>query len=87
MAKTIFKEDKEAFLEELCKLLQMTTNLGHPNGNPLRELRYIKDGGEEYARPIFEDGGGENGYYDINITGDACMGILNDVYKRFIVRY
>ena len=66
----------------------MTVNLGNPANNALKELRYIRlDNGDEIVRPVFEDGGGENGYYDVNVSGDNCMGILCDVYNRFIKYY
>lgn len=81
------RENKAEFCNKLCELLQMTSNLGHPDGNPIKELRYIKDGYDEYVRPIFANGNGESGYYDVNVSADNCMGILADVFNNFIRRY
>ena len=79
-----FKEDKVAFLNSLRDTLRLTSAAGHPNGNPLKELRYIKhDNGDETVRPVFEDGTGEDGYYDVNISGDSNIGILYDVVRYF----
>ena len=82
------RENKTEFCNQLCELLRMTGNLGNPANNALKELRYIRlDNGDEIVRPVFEDGGGENGYYDVNVSGDNCMGILCDVYNKFIKHY
>lgn len=76
------KENKAKFLESLKNTLLLTNAAGY--GNPLKELRYIKlDNGDEFVRPIFEDGTGENGYYDVDISGDSNIGILYDVVKNF----
>ena len=83
---TKFTENKEEFLNQLVKLLRMTSSAGHPAGNPLKEIRYVKKGYEEYARPVFEDGTGADGYYDVCISGDSNMGILYDMFKKFITR-
>ena len=80
------KEDRKAFCDELCKLLRMTRNAGRPDCNPLVELRFIETEIGEFVRPIFEDGTGENGYYDVNVTADSNMGILKDVCDRFIFK-
>lgn len=81
------EENKSEFLNELCELLKKTRALGDPRGNPLSRIEYVVDGhGNEYARPIFADGSGENGYYDVCITGDSCVAILTDL-SRFYSRY
>lgn len=80
-----FKENKAEFCNALCDLLRMTSCAGNPINNPLVELRYMKlSNGDEIVRPIFENGCGEDGYYDVNVTGDSNMGILFDVFRRFI---
>ena len=80
-----FKENKTEFCNALCNLLRMTSCAGDPKSNPLVELRYIKmPNGDEFVRPIFEDGCGENGYYDVNVTCDANMEILLDVVREFV---
>ena len=82
-------ENKKEFCDKLCELLRMTSNLGSDVNNPLIELRYIKkDNGVEIVRPLFtSDPERNDGYYDVNITGDNCMGILSDVYTKFIKHY
>lgn len=78
---------KQEFLTSLCNTLRLTSAAGHPDGNPLVELRYImKPNGDEVCRPIFEDGTGENGYYDVHISGDSNIAILYDVVKYFCRR-
>ena len=83
------KENKTEFCNKLCELLQMTSNLGSEINNPVVELRYIqKDNGDEIVRPLFKSNPDrDDGYYDVNVTGDNCMGILADVYNHFIKHY
>lgn len=78
------KENKKEFCNQLCKLLQMTSCAGSVENNPLKELRFIETEWGEVVRPIFADGNGEDGYYDVNVSGDSNMGILYDVFNRFI---
>ena len=77
--------DRQEFLDEIVKLLRMTSGAGHPENNPLKEIKIVtKEYGMEFARPIFEDGTGENGYYDVCIDGDNNMGVLYDVFNKFV---
>lgn len=82
-------ENIQTTLTALCDTLRTTIPAGGPNGNPLIEIRYMVDGNEEYAVPIFEDGTGEpnehcpHGYYGVNISGDSAYGALIDVFKNF----
>lgn len=79
------KENKAEFCKSLCETLRLTSCAGSPLNNPLVELRYIElPNGREIVRPIFADGNGENGYYDVNVSGDSNMGILFDVFNKFI---
>lgn len=81
------EENKAVFLNELCELLKKTRALGDPRGNPLSKIEYVvNENGEEFARPIFEDGTGKDGWYDVCITGDSCIAILTDL-SRFYSRY
>lgn len=81
------KENKAEFCNALCELLRMTNCAGSPQNNPLVELRYIEgEHGRETVRPIFADGNGSTGYYDVNVSGDSNMGILLDVMKHFVRR-
>lgn len=78
---------KSEFLDALCGLLRMTSCAGHPQSNPIAKIQYIKtESGDEIARPVFEDGTGANGYYDVNISGDSNIAILYDIVDKFIRR-
>lgn len=93
-------ESKRDVLNAICEALQRTDNAGDPRGNPLKEIRYIPDGVEddatmssmvhngkttsEIARPIFENGNGENGYYDVCITGSSGTSIFKDIVRQFV---
>lgn len=79
----MYREDKQAILDAICEALRLTSAAG--TGNPLVEIRYIqKPNGTELARPIFENGTGEDGYYDVNITCDSGIAIFKDIVKQFI---
>lgn len=79
----LIMEDKQEILTAICEALRKTSNAG--TGNALKEIRYIrKENGEEIARPIFEDGAGESGYYDIYVTGDSGTAMFIDVAKQFV---
>lgn len=81
----IFVEDKKAVCDAMCEALRKTSAAGNPINNALVELRYIEfDDGREIVRPIFKDGCGENGYYDINVSGDSGIGIILDIERQFI---
>lgn len=79
----MFREDKAKVLKAICDALRTTSAAG--TGNALVEIQYIvKDNGDEVARPIFENGSGENGYYDVNISGDSGIGIWCDITNHFV---
>ena len=52
----------------------------------IKEFTTKEEGGrfEETVRPIFEDGCGENGYYDINISWDSGIAIVMDIVNQFV---
>lgn len=78
-------ETKQGVCDAMCKAIQSTDAGGSPINNPLKEIRYIvRDDGTEIARPIFENGAGKNGWYDVNITGDSGIAIIMDVVKHFV---
>lgn len=66
----------------LCKTLQTTRMFDPTVGNGLKELKVTADG--KFVRPVFMDGAGEDGYYDVNIEGDSTLGAVQDVMKRFV---
>lgn len=83
------RENKQKILNAICEALRTTENLG--TGNALKEIRYVvKENGDEYAVPIFEDGNGEpcsyfpNGYYAVNISGSNGVGMWIDITERFV---
>lgn len=79
------REDKQTICDALCECLRLTLAAG--TGNALRELRYIDDGrGTELVRPIFENGTGENGWYDVNVSCDSGIALITDVVKHFVNR-
>lgn len=90
----MIREDKQQILNKICEALQLTKQLSPGVCNGLKELRYIRrpETGEpnvryfETARPIFEDGAGSNGWYDVNISGDSGIAIFLDVVKQFVAK-
>lgn len=80
------RENKQAICDAILAALKLTSNAGHPEYNPLVELRYMRDGGRfpETVRPIFADGTGENGYYDINVSMDSGTAMFIDITNQFI---
>ena len=81
-----FKENKQAICDAFLETLQLTRAAGG-NGNPVMELKYIADDqGREIVRPIFEDGNGKDGWYDVNVSGDSGIAIIMDIVEQFVRR-
>ena len=89
------REDKQLICNKICEALQQTANFRTDVGyNGLKELRYIRKGEtyepniqyDETVRPIFEDGTGANGYYDINVSCDSGSAMFIDIAKQFIAK-
>ena len=82
------REDKQAICNAMCETLRLTRAAGMTENNPLVELRYMPQGGtyEETVRPIFADGTGENGWYDINVSCDSGIAVIMDIVKQFVLR-
>lgn len=87
------REDKQLICNKICEALQCTFAAGSMFGNNgLKELRYIRKKEtndesvryDETVRPIFEDGTGEDGYYDINVSCDSGIALFMDIDKQFI---
>lgn len=79
------KEDKQAICDRLCEALRLTSNAG--TGNALAELRYMPEGNGHYSetvRPVFEDGTGEDGWYDINVSMDSGTAMISDIIRQFV---
>ena len=80
-------ENKQEICTAICNALRTTNAAGNPLNNALTEIQYIKcDNGDEIARPIFADGSGKSGYYDVNISGDSGIGIWLDITNQFVRR-
>lgn len=88
-------ESKGLICAMICEALQHTRQFRIGIGeNGLKELRYIKKNEthepnvryDETVRPIFEDGTGENGYYDINVSCDSGAAMFIDIAMQFIER-
>lgn len=80
-----FIEDKQKICDAFCETLRLTSNAGSPYNNPLRELRYIKlENGDEIVRPIFENGSGEDGYYDVSVSWDSGTAMIYDIVRNFV---
>ena len=81
-------ENKQKICDAMCEALRLTRAAGSPTNNPLVELRYLtkEEGGryEETVRPIFEDGCGKNGYWDINVSMDNGVAIIMDIVNQFV---
>ena len=80
----MFIENKQDICDAICKALQLTNNAGSPTDNPLAELRYIRTDRGEHVRPIFADGTGQDGYYDVNVTMDSGTAMFIDIAVQFI---
>lgn len=81
----MFTENKQEICNAFLKALQLTSAAGNPINNPVTELRYIvKENGDEIVRPIFENGAGKNGWYDVNVSGDSGIAMLMDLDRWFV---
>lgn len=79
------RENKQEVCNAILRALQTTRAAGTEGCNPLVELKYFtKENGMEIVRPIFEDGTGNNGYYDINVTCDSGIAMFIDITNQFI---
>lgn len=74
-------ENKQAICDQMCAAIRLTDNGGM--NNALRELRYIPE--KEVVRPIFEDGTGNDGWYDINVACDSGSAMIVDI-SRWVSR-
>ena len=82
------REDKQKCLDYLCKAIMETRANGSEGNNHIQELRLLngKEIGnpryEEVVRPIWSNNPTrDDGYYDINVTGDSAWGMMLDVIE------
>ena len=77
------KENKQEICNAFLECLKLTSAAG--TGNPVVELQYMElENGDEIVRPIFADGTGKNGWYDVNVTCDSGIAIIMDLVKQFV---
>ena len=95
MEMVMFIEDKQKICDLLCETLKATENAGHPMTNPIAELRFLKQGTvdengntirNDTVRPIFANGNGKSGYYDVNVEGDSGTAMIKDIIYQFVNR-
>ena len=73
-------DDKQAICNAMCEAIRLTRNGGMDNA--LTELIYLPE--EDKVRPVFEDGTGSNGYYDIDVAWDSGTAMIVDIASQFI---
>ena len=66
-------ENKRRFVEELGTVLLMYSR------EKVNELKYVRDGSDEFVEIICT-----NYRKRIDITGDSCIAIMNDVYRALL---
>lgn len=78
------RENKQKILDALCVCLRLTSNAGFEDGNPLVNLLLIQKGHDEFVRPVFADGTGNDGYYDVCVSMDSGTAMIVDVCNGFV---
>ena len=72
--------------QDICNAVRdallLTSNAGMSSANALRELKYIPE--SETVRPIFEDGTGSDGHYDVCVWGDSGTSLIVDISRQFV---
>ena len=67
------EEDKAGFIQAMGKSL-----CDYAYRTNVAEIDYIQNGSEEFAVVTFHNGNQKS----ICITGDSCLAIMNDVYRK-----
>lgn len=75
-------ENRQDIARAMRDALLLTSNAGSDRANALRDLKY--DPKTEIIRPIFEDGTGSSGCYDINVCADSGTAVIIDIVKQFV---
>lgn len=75
-------ENRQDIARAMRDALLLTSNAGSDRANALLDLKY--DPERETIRPIFEDGTGSNGCYDINVCADSGTAVIIDIVKQFV---
>lgn len=76
------QENKQEICDCMLLALLHTYNAGCLHDNPLAELTYIPE--KEIVRPIFLNGAGRNGEFDINVRMDSGTSMIIDIANQFI---
>jgi hypothetical protein len=72
-------------LHKFLETLRLCSCAGNIIANDLVDLQYLTDErGDEWVRPIFRNGNGKHGNYDVKVTGDSNIAILYDVMEHFV---
>ena len=87
-------ENKQRMLDCMCEaIMEMSAN-GSEKDNHIIALKLIHRDKDErtwcgsffkgdYVRIVFSDNPErDDGYYDVYVDGDSCMGMFEDVWKR-----
>lgn len=82
-------ENKQCILDKMVEAIRLTSAGGIKYGNnALVELKFIpsivNENRGDVVRPIFEDGTGVNGYYDVNVDCDSGIAMIMDVVNQFV---
>ena len=75
-------DDRQMICSAMRDAIRLTEHGGAAEGNPLVDLVYMPD--EEKVRPVFANGAGRNGYYDIHVAGDSGTAMITDITNQFI---
>jgi len=97
-----FIENKQEVCDAILNLIRLTSNLGDDRYNSVIKMEFIPKGTkcegdmskfihngvatEDFVRPIFKDGNGNSGYYDVVVSGDNAMGLIYDVMTKFVFK-
>ena len=88
------KENKQQMLDFMLGAIQEMSANGTPEHNPIIGLQLITREKDEktffgffpkgdYVRIQFKDNPTrDDGYYDVSVDGDSCMGMFEDVWNR-----
>lgn len=77
-------ENKQDICRAMRDVLLLTSNAGMSEGNALRDLKYVPE--LAVVRPIFENGAGSDGWYDVNVDGDSGTAMIMDICRNFVGR-
>ena len=77
-------DDRQDICNAVRDALVLTSNAGLSEANALAELKYIPE--KETVRPVFEDGTGSDGYYDVCVAWRSGTAVICDIIRKFVDR-